>query len=84
MLLIGRCSIILHNACSKANLYYFQGLSVVHLKKLGEPVTMFTRTVKSSYKYSQTRQFNCTAAAPVYKHSREMDFLTKVCPTLQE
>lgn len=84
MLLIGRCSVILHNAYFKANLYYFRGFQVVHLKKLGEPVTTFTSTVKSSCKYSQTRQFNCTAAVPVYKHRREMDLLTKVCPTLQE
>lgn len=68
----------------QGQLVLFQGLSVVHLKKLGEPVTMFTRTVKSSYKYSQTRQTNCTAAVPVYKHRRGMDLLTKVCPTLQE
>lgn len=35
MLLIGCCSVILHNASFKANLYYFQGLLVVHLKRLG-------------------------------------------------
>lgn len=68
--------VILHNAYFKANLYYFQRLSVIRLKKLGEPVTTITCTVKSSYKYSQTRQFNCAAGVPVYKHRSGMDFLS--------